>query len=591
MTAQIISLIVNKNIIVHFRFRSSMISQPQDAAGFLAERLNISKSSAGLLCLRGISTLEQAEHFLAPKLADLPDPLLFKDMDRAVTLICEAMRRQWPIVVYGDYDVDGICATSLLVHFLKTLKITVKWHVPNRLTDGYGLTSSGIRTAGKMVETPALLITVDNGISAIKEVEEALAAGFHVIVTDHHEPQGRVPAADAVINPKQDDCGFPFSGLSGVGVAFFLIVSLRSRCIENGYWKTNTAPNLKKYLDLVALGTVADVMPLVDVNRILVRAGIEVLRERSRPGIWALCEEAGMRDGVITSEDISFRLAPRINAAGRMGTPEIAAHLLMAEDISVAQQAAAELEEKNRARREIECTIVETAVVQCEKQCAQGNKALVVYQGDWHPGVLGIVASRICDRFHLPAIALADDRQSGNIRGSGRSACGIDLFTVVENCREWLHHFGGHEQAIGLTMAKDHLEKFIDALNSQVGELLAQGNKDDEAVIVDQKLSGEEATPSFVSFLRHLEPCGNENPEPVFLVENTKLVRTSIVKKEHLRFALQLGDTVYQGIGFGMGKKISMVQNRVDLAFTIKHSSFRGRKRVEIMAVAIRPTH
>ncbi len=567
-----------------------MISQPVDAAGLLSSHLGIPQSSAGLLCLRGISTPEQAERFLSPKLADLPDPFLFKDMERAVTLICEAMRQQWPIVVYGDYDVDGICATSLLVHFLKTLKLTVKWHVPNRLTDGYGLTSSGIRTVREMVQAPALLITVDNGIAAVKEVEEAVAAGFRVIVTDHHEPQGRVPAADAVINPKQDDCVFPFSGLSGAGVAFFLIVSLRSRCIENGYLQPDNVPNLKKYLDLVALGTVADVMPLVDVNRILVRAGIEVLSERSRPGIWALCEEAGMGEGGITSEDISFRLAPRINAAGRMGAPEVAARLLMAEDLSAAQQAAIELEEKNNHRKEIERSIMEAAVVQCEKQCAQGARALVVYQGDWHPGVLGIVASRICDRFHLPAIVLADDRNNGNIRGSGRSACGVDLFAVVENCRQWLQHFGGHEQAIGLTLAKDHLQKFTEALNIQVGELLAQGNHDDEAVIIDQQLSGEEVTPSFVSFLRHLEPCGNENPEPVFLAKNTKLVRASIVKKEHLRFSLQLGDTVYQGIGFGMGEKITMVQNRVDLAFTIKHTCFRGKKRVEVMAVAIRPT-
>jgi len=567
-----------------------MISQPVDAAGLLSKHLGVPQSSAGLLCLRGISTPEQAERFLTPKLADLPDPFLFKDMERAVTLICEAMRQQWPIVVYGDYDVDGICATSLLVHFLKTLKLTVKWHVPNRLTDGYGLTSSGIRTVGEMVQAPALLITVDNGIAAVKEVEEAVAAGFRVIVTDHHEPQGRVPAADAVINPKQDDCVFPFSGLSGAGVAFFLIVSLRSRCIENGYLQPDNAPNLKKYLDLVALGTVADVMPLVDVNRILVRAGIEVLSERSRPGIWALCEEAGMGEGAITSEDISFRLAPRINAAGRMGVPEVAARLLMAEDVSEAQQAAIELEEKNKQRKEIERSIMQAAVVQCEKQCAQGARALIVYQADWHPGVLGIVASRICDRFHLPAIALADDRNNGNIRGSGRSACGVDLFAVVENCRQWLHHFGGHEQAIGLTLAKDHLQQFTEALNIQVGELLVQGNHDDEAVIIDQQLSGEEVTPSFVSFLRHLEPCGNENPEPVFLAKNTKLVRTSIVKKEHLRFSLQLGDTVYQGIGFGMGEKITMVQNRVDLAFTIKHSCFRGKKRVEVMAVAIRPT-
>lgn len=577
---------------MHFRFRSTIISQPQHTADLLARHLHIPKSSAELLCLRGISTIDQAKDFLAPKLANLPDPMLFKDMDQAVTLICEAMRQQWPIVVYGDYDVDGICATSLLVHFLKSLNITVKWHVPNRLTDGYGLTSAGIRTVCAMVETPALLITVDNGITAVSEVDEAIGAGFRVIVTDHHEPQNRVPAADAVINPKQDDCGFPFAGLSGVGVVFFLIVALRARCMKNGYWNMKTAPNLKRYLDLVALGTVADVMPLVEVNRILVRAGIEMLGERTRPGIWALCEEAGMREGGVTSEDISFRLAPRINAAGRMGVPETAARLLMAEDIATAQQAAAELEMLNKRRKEIEVSIMDAAVVQCRQQCEQGAQALVVYQDNWHPGVLGIVASRLCDRFNLPTIALADDHEIGMIRGSGRSAQGIDLFTVVGNCHQWLHHFGGHEQAVGLSMDKDNLQRFIKELNDKVKNLLNKTDDFEETIIIDQQLSGEEATPAFVSFLRHLEPCGNENPEPVFLIRGAKLLRTSLVKKEHLRFALQLGDTIYQGIGFGMGDKLSMVQqDRVDIAFTIKHACFRGKRMIEVMAVAVRPTH
>ncbi len=576
---------------MNFRFRSSPVSSFPESAAYLAKELHIPEIAAELLGLRGITEKQQAADFLAPKLQNLPNPFLLKDMDKAVALVCKAMQYQWPVVVYGDYDVDGICATSLLVDFLKKLQLMVSWHVPNRLTDGYGLTSSGIQTVSGLVKQPALLITVDNGISANKEVKEAIAAGFHVIITDHHEPQGDLPAAHAVVNPKQQGCSFPFSGLSGVGVVFFLLMALRSRCLQNGYWCKQTAPNLKNYLDLVALGTVADVMPLTGVNRILVRAGNEVLTKRTRPGIWALCEEIGLQEGRITSEDISFRLAPRINAAGRMGSPEVAARLFLADNINISQQTATILEQQNSKRRVIEADIVKQALVQCQKQRENGATALVVYQGNWHPGVLGIVASKLCDQFDLPVIALADDHEAGVVKGSGRSAGGIDLFSAVDGCKHNLLHFGGHQQAIGLSMTSDKLDIFCRDLNARVAALSQEGGDMSRKIIVDKLLNGSEINRDFFSFLRHLEPYGKDNPEPVFLVKDIQLQHVSLIKHIHLRFALSLNGATYHGIGFGMGEKLSLARKRVDIAFVFKHSCFRGRKRIELMAVSIEPTN
>ncbi len=573
-----------------FRFRSSLTSCFEDASGRLSRRLNLSRAAAEILCLRGVDTPEKAEDFLTPQLKNLPDPFLLKDMDRAVAMVFKAMKRQWPVVVYGDYDVDGICATTLLVDFLKKCGIAVRWHVPNRLTEGYGLTSSGLQKISRLVETPALLITVDNGISATEEVAEAIAAGFHVIITDHHEPLGRIPEAQAVVNPKQHDCDFPFSGLSGAGVTFFFTIALRAGLLEEGIWKKDNVPNLKNYLDLVALGTVADVMPMVDVNRILVRAGSEVLSERIRPGIWALCEEAGLREGPVSSEDISFRLAPRINAAGRLGSPEIAAHLLMSENISTSQQSARTLEEKNKERRDIEGKIVTEAIKQCVTQVEQGACGLVVYQNDWHPGVLGIVASRLCEQFHLPAIALANDHEPGIVKGSGRSVEGFNLLAAVRDCEKLLVHFGGHEQAVGLAMNLNTLKEFSSMFNNQLSLQENKNRKKDKVLVIDRQLSGNEPDENFLAFLKHLEPFGNGNPEPVFLTKNIKLERVSLVKKKHLRFAVKLGNTRFQGIGFGMEDKMQLVGERVDLAFVFKHSCFRGRKRIEVRAIDIKPT-
>ena len=557
----------------------------------LAESLDIPLVAANLLCQRGFSTSDQALLYLAPKLKELPSPFLLKGMDKAVALILEAMEKGWPIVVYGDYDVDGICSTAILVDFLTLLQLDVRWHIPNRLTEGYGLSCETVRTLGKGFDTEALLITVDNGISAVSEVAEAKSSGFHVLITDHHEPPEIIPDADALINPKQKECEFPFKELSGTGVAFFLLIALRSTLHKKGYWQNGSLPNLKDYLDLVAMGTVADVMSLVGINRILVRAGTEVLTERQRPGIWALCEQIGLREGDVTAEDISFRIGPRINAAGRMGSPETAAKLLMCKDLEQSISFARDLEQKNKKRRKTEDEILPQAIKQCEEQVKAKATALVVYQEDWHPGVIGIVASRLCEKFRLPAIALTNDSNNCDcIKGSGRTVGEINIFDAVKGCRSCLERFGGHPKAIGLTLQRDLLEDFREKFSKQVNAQNYDTLNSRELVIDHCIENNEIVNQEFISLLRQFEPFGEDNPDPVFLIKNQRLLQVALVKGEHMKFSLQLNGSTFRGIGFGMGKYLPMTQEKIDLAFRFKHSVFRGEKRVELMAVAINPT-
>lgn len=560
----------------------------------LAASLNVSLIAASLLCQRGQYTAEQAGLYLDPKLSRLPSPFLFQDMDKAVNLILQAMEQNWPVVVYGDYDVDGLCATALMVEFLSQLHIDVQWHIPNRQTEGYGLKSSTVQGLHQKTEGAALLITVDNGISSLKEVDEAKRAGFHVLITDHHEPLQELPDADALINPKQQGCCFPFNELSGAGVAFYLLIALRSKLIEMGYWTKDKVPNLKEYLDLVALGTVADVMPLSGVNRVLVRAGLEVLTERKRPGILALCEKTGLREGNITAEDISFRLAPRINAAGRVGSPEDALHLLLSRGMETSFHFAEKLEQNNAIRRKQENEILGGATGQCIAQVQQNNPALVAYEKEWNSGVIGIVSSRLCERFSLPVILFADDPiKKGFLRGSGRTVGDIDIFSAVSQCSQYLDKFGGHPRAIGLTIREENLKDFSSTFRSAVAGQVSKGAIiESREILFDYHIDDETIINNeFLSFLRRFEPFGEDNPEPVFLIRNKKLLNVRLIKDEHLKFALRLNNNLYRGIGFYMKDMFEAVEKHIDLAFTFKHTVFRGEERVELMAVAINKSY
>lgn len=562
----------------------------------LAAELGLSGIGARLLCQRGMTTPETAGPFLSPRLEELPSPLPMKGLSDAVDVLADAILSGQQIVIHGDYDVDGITATVLLADFLARLGVEAVRHVPNRLTDDYGLTMQSVAGLAEKVTMPALLITVDCGISSPDEVSYAKELGFSVIITDHHQPStdpARMPVADAVLNPRQQDCPFACKELSGGGVAFFLIMALRRRMVEQEFWTRETMPNLRDYLDLVALGTVADVMQLTGVNRILVRAGLEVLSERRRPGIRALCRQAGLNDGNVSSEDIAYQLAPRINAAGRLGTPQLAVDLLM----SPAEEAtglAQELEQANILRRELEAAVLDQAVQQAEAQISRGQDCLVLCGRDWHVGVIGIIASRMVDRYRLPVLVFTGDTplfstDQGEVpvvKGSGRSVEGLNLHQVLEQCQARILRFGGHAMAAGLTVRKDEFEAFCTVFNDCIRT--AERRELHPGVIIDAVLNEQEDCRELLRDLQRMEPFGEGNPEPVFLLQNIRLEEVYQLR-EHLKFSVRINGSRLSGIGFFMAEQYGQAASgRVDLGFKLKETCFRGRKRLEAHAVAVR---
>ncbi|HFQ90797.1 MAG TPA: single-stranded-DNA-specific exonuclease RecJ [Desulfobulbus sp.] len=573
-------------------FRTPPGTVDREACARLASELDIPLLVARLLCQRGMTSPREARDFLYPRLGDLPSPLAMKGMAEAVDLVLHHYKRESPVLVHGDYDVDGISATVLLTTFLRRLGLEVSYHLPNRLREGYGINGASLRELAARMGSPALLITVDCGISAVEETVLARELGFDVIITDHHEPPPVLPAAQAILNPKQQDCTFPFAGLSGAGVAFFLVMAIRTRLVAEGVWSRETSPNLKEYLDLVALGTVADVMPLAEVNRILVRAGLEVLTARKRPGIWALCERIGLGSGRITAEDISYRLAPRLNAAGRLGRPEIAASLLLCPEVDQALTLADRLEEANNERRRLEAEVIAEAFADSETLADAGYQSLVIYGKQWHPGVIGIVASRVAARFQRPAIVFTDDTDPApdRLKGSGRSIEGLNLYEALKQCTDLIEQYGGHAMAVGLTIRRQNLENFRGVLDSAVraNGILERTRR----MVIDLCLAGDSSeifSRRFIAAYQNLEPFGEGNPEPVFLAQGQRLDNISLVR-EHLKFTVRVNQGTIRGIGFGLGGRIDVAAGPVNLFFKLKNSSYRGREFLEVHAVNISTT-
>ncbi len=554
----------------------------------LAAALHLPLLMAEILWQRGFTSAEAAQAFLFPRLADLPSPLLMKGMAEAAELIAHAAATGQQVIIHGDYDVDGISSAVLLVDFLDKLGLEASCHLPNRLTDEYGLTMQSAALLADRATIPALLITVDCGISSPDEVRYAKDLGFTVIVTDHHEPRSSaaMPAADAVINPKQLGCAFPCKDLAGAGVVFFLCMAVRRKMVEQGFWTEATMPNLRDSLDLAALGTVADVMPLTGLNRILVRAGLEVIAEQRRPGLRALCERANLQERPVSAEDIAYQLAPRINAAGRLGRPELAADLLLAQDAEKAAELAADLEAANLLRRDMEAAVLEQAIVQADQQVAAKQGCVLISGQDWHPGLIGIIAARMIDRYQLPALVFtADSGQEGMLKGSGRSVPGLNLHQVLEQCREQIVRFGGHCMAAGLTVRQEEFEQFCAAFSRTVQE--AQCTVRPQTVAIDAVLDERSNWHELAQSLQLMEPFGQANPEPVFLLRNIRLREVSTLR-EHLRFAVPVNGGLIKGIGFFMADQLETALEPVDLCFKVKLTSFRGRRRLEVHAAALR---
>ena len=438
---------------------------PKDIVTKLSGELGVEPLTASLMVGRGIDTLEKGEKFLTPSLKDLHDPFLLEDMDKSVSRLMTAIESGEQIALYGDYDVDGTTATSMLHIFFKSIEIETACYIPERLTEGYGLNVEALKTIKQ--NGAAVVITSDCGITNHEELAAAKELGLDVIVTDHHELSGGVPkGAYAVLNPKRDDCNYPFDGLAGVGVAFNLVMALRSKLREDGYFEIIDEPNLKGLLDIVAVGTVADMVPLIDVNRIFTYFGLIELRKKNRIGLRALMDKAGITDDKIDSTAIGFKIGPRINAAGRLGKALDALSLIVSDDEEEAKVMAVAIEKENTERRAIEVKIVNEALDKVDSEEDRGfskrDMGIITGSKDWHRGVIGIVASRLTDRYRKPAAVYAF-ASNGFYTGSVRSVKDFNVLNAVKAGAEYLEKFGGHFAAAGFTVKEENLEKFKSA--------------------------------------------------------------------------------------------------------------------------------
>lgn len=550
-----------------------------EAARSLSETCGFSPLAAVALCARGVDTPEKAQCFLATGIDGLYDPMRLRDMDKAVAAIRKAIGQQEKIIVFGDYDVDGITATCVLLRYLRSIGADADYYIPNRLSEGYGLSCAAMDALYE--QGVRLIVTVDSGVTAFEETAYAKQLGIRMVITDHHECRDELPDAEAVVNPRRSDCTYPFAELAGVGVAFKLICALAG--------PENLERVLNQYADLVALGTVADVMPIVGENRIIVAAGLRRLAETNNLGLEMLLRESGQKSRRLTASVISFILAPRINAAGRMGNTEQAVELFLTDNPVRAQELAALLCEQNKERQAAENEILQQALAVLRKEYNPIEDKIIVLAGEgWHHGVIGIVSSRICDRYACPTILIAVDGEVG--KGSGRSMAGFNLFEALSDSAPLLEKFGGHELAAGLTIPKENIEEFKARVHAYADAHIHPGDLM-PLVHIDCAITPAYITESSVEGLSALEPFGMKNPQPVFSMENLYVEDiTPISSDRHVRLTLTKDGVSYTAMLFGTGAGgCGFAQgNFVDAAFHLEINEYRGRKTVQLVLKDIR---
>lgn len=550
-----------------------------EAARSLSEACGFSPLAAVALCARGVDTMEKAQAFLATGAGGLHDPMRLRDMDKAVATIREAVRQRQKIIVFGDYDVDGITATCVLLRYLRGIGADADYYIPNRLSEGYGLSCAAMDAL--YAQGVRLIVTVDSGVTAFEETAYAKKLGIRMVITDHHECREELPQAEAIVNPRRSDCDYPFAELAGVGVAFKLI------CALAGPEHLDTV--LDKYADLVALGTVADVMPVVGENRVIVAAGLQRLAVTENLGLEMLLRESGQKSRRLTSSVISFILAPRINAAGRMGNTGQAVELFLTDDPVRAQELAAQLCEQNKERQAAENDILQQALAVLRREYNPLEDKMIVLAGEgWHHGVIGIVSSRICDRYACPVILIAVDGDIG--KGSGRSMAGFNLFEALSDSAGLLDKFGGHELAAGLTIQKGKIEEFKARILAYAHAHIKPGDLM-PIVHIDCAITPAYITESSVEGLSALEPFGMKNPQPVFSMDNMYVEDiTPISSDRHVRLTLTKDGVSYTAMLFGTGAGgCGFAQgNFVDAAFHLEINEYRGRRTVQLVLKDVR---
>lgn len=544
--------------------------QTNGATALTVRGKNIPRVVVQILQNRGYLDAKAIEGYFVPSLDRLHDPFLMSDMDRAVDRLLQAIRSKEKVLVHGDYDTDGITASALIVSVLQNHEVDVEYYIPHRIEEGYGLSMSGIAYAKKRGCT--LLITVDCGITALDEIAHARKNGMDVIITDHHKPSAELPQDCVIINPKRSGDLYPFKELAGVGVAYKLVQALFMKL---------QVPEAKAYdfLDLVALGTVVDVVPLVDENRILVTYGLHKMPKSHNLGIRALLEETGLKKGV-TAYHLGFIIGPRINACGRVSDARAALELLLTSDRKQATQLARMLSTDNKKRQMIEEQIFKDAIGRVTQEKYGDDRVLVIADKAWHEGIVGIVASRMSDLFHKPAVLLTLKQTSA--KGSARSVPGFDITDALATCHELLYKYGGHSQAAGLELDPNN----VTALRHRLNEV-ARGYETavfEKKYTYDIELALEDINEDVLHFLKFFEPTGIANPQPVFLGSSLEIVGVPrVVGADHLKFALRSNDSAYEAIAYGKGQMILDIEvgrTRVDCLYSISEDSFFRKKKV-----------
>lgn len=558
-----------------------------EAAREIEAELKLPSVVAKVLAARGYKTAGEATKFMSDALTELPDPFLMKGLPQAADRIVQAISTQEKVTLYGDYDVDGVSSTALLTTFLKQVGLEVRTYIPHRLGEGYGLNRAAIERLAE--EGTQLLITLDCGITSHAEISRANELGVDVIVVDHHAVPETMPPAVAVLNPLQPGCEYPTKWLCAGGVTFNLCMGLRKHLRERGHFATRAEPNLKVLLDLVALATVADVVPLVGANRVLVTHGLKELTAGKRPGVRALKDVAEVSGIDITAGTVGFRLGPRINAAGRLDDASIGLQCLLASDYERALPLARALDSANAERQQIEKNMLNAAIEQAEAAVARGAKGLVLWSPDWHPGVVGIVASRIVERFHRPTILIGVHDGIG--KGSARSIDGFHLYDAIKSVSHHLSRFGGHKAAAGLSIEPSK----IDAFRADFERVAMERLEDSQLVPrcrIDAVVSAGELSEATVHALRKLAPFGMGNPEPVLAMRgesaSPRVLDNKIAGEPgHLKLTLKSAPS-FDVIGFRQAEKAALTDKPVDLAFKVDVDEFRGVKRLSLKLQSLR---
>jgi single-stranded-DNA-specific exonuclease len=558
-----------------FRENVDTTSEATQTIEKLTKELSISPILTKILINRRIDTYEKARAFFRPSMEDLYDPFSMEQMDQAAKRISQAIRNNEHIVIYGDYDVDGTDGTAMLWKFLNGIDVKVSYFIPDRIKDGYGISIAGINQVHEMGAT--LLIAVDCGITAVQQVEYARSRNVEVIICDHHEPGDELPQASAVLDTLKPSCQYPFNYLCGCGVAFKLIQALMTR--EPIYSKLGdeAQKRLLDYLQYVTLATTADIVPLTSENRTMVKLGLELINSIPLPGIRALIETSGLTMGRISTGQIVFVLAPRINAVGRLGDANRAVELLTSESYDRALHLAKIMEDENYQRRKIdEETFIQAQEIVEQYLNADNDSAIVLHQEAWHPGVIGIVASRLVERYYRPTILMTT--VNGVAKGSARSVSGFNIHDALKRCEDKLIQFGGHKYAAGLTVELDKLDEFRDAFKQVANELLTEDLLTPE-IRIDAEVEISDLTPKFIRILNQFAPFGPENMRPIFAARGVEVLgQPRIVGKNHLRFKVRSNAHVVDAIGFNLGDLISRVQSsrKVDIAFSLDEGEYAG---------------